>query len=147
MSEDNSWSYRHEQAAGYDASRRTSTATVKDALWQLVRLGVDIGKATVYHDPHDWWIGYYRGPDDNYVCPLPTIVVRWPRKGVAEERPLRGAARKASTTTRLQAMATAKCENYWEGTCADEPRRSPNAPYLADGYCWPCRVRALLGTQ
>jgi hypothetical protein len=143
MSEDNSWSYRHEQAAGYDASRRTSTATVKDALWQLVRLGVDIGKATVYHDPHDWWIGYYRGPDDNYVCPLPTIVVRWPRKGVNEEP---ASSRKASTTTRLVSVATERCRNCSQGTCADDPARSPTAPYSADGYCWPCRVRALLGT-
>ena len=28
---------------------------------------------TVYLDARDWWIGYYRGP-------LPTLVIRWPRR-------------------------------------------------------------------
>jgi hypothetical protein len=34
----------------------------------------------VYRDPADWWIGYYRGPHNHYICPLPTLVVRWPRR-------------------------------------------------------------------
>jgi hypothetical protein len=33
----------------------------------------------IYFDPADWWIGYYRGPNHHYVCPLPTLVVRWNR--------------------------------------------------------------------
>lgn len=33
----------------------------------------------VYRDYDDWWIGYYRGPNHHYVCPLPTLVIRWPR--------------------------------------------------------------------
>jgi hypothetical protein len=35
---------------------------------------------SVYVDRRDWWIGYYRGDDYNYVCPLPCLVVKWPRK-------------------------------------------------------------------
>jgi hypothetical protein len=34
----------------------------------------------VYFDFRDWWIGYYRGPNHHYVCPLPCLVVRWPRR-------------------------------------------------------------------
>jgi hypothetical protein len=34
----------------------------------------------VYRDPDDWWVGYYRGDTHHYVCPLPTIVIRWPRR-------------------------------------------------------------------
>lgn len=44
-----------------------------------------VGEATtprngVYIDPDDWWIGYYRGKDHRYVCPLPTLVIRWRRR-------------------------------------------------------------------
>lgn len=34
----------------------------------------------VYIDRADWWIGYYRGPNHHYVCPLPTVVIRWKRR-------------------------------------------------------------------
>lgn len=34
----------------------------------------------IYIDTADWWIGYYRGPTRNYICPLPTLVFRWPRR-------------------------------------------------------------------
>lgn len=34
----------------------------------------------VYIEPADWWIGYYRGPNHHYVCPLPCIVIRWARR-------------------------------------------------------------------
>lgn len=34
----------------------------------------------VYRDRDDWWVGYYRGPRDHFVCPLPTLVIRWPRR-------------------------------------------------------------------
>ena len=30
----------------------------------------------VYIDTADWWLGYYRGPNHHYVCPLPTAVSR-----------------------------------------------------------------------
>ena len=32
-----------------------------------------------YFDLNDWWIGYYRGDRHHYVCPLPTLVIRWRR--------------------------------------------------------------------
>jgi hypothetical protein len=35
---------------------------------------------TIYLDFNDWWIGYYRGDTHHYVCPLPTLVVRWRRR-------------------------------------------------------------------
>ena len=43
----------------------------------------------LYRDCRDWWIGYYRGPNHHYVCPLPTLVIRWPRK-VSGDRPMAG---------------------------------------------------------
>jgi hypothetical protein len=30
----------------------------------------------VYVEPRDWWIGYFRGDEYHYVCPLPCVVVR-----------------------------------------------------------------------
>lgn len=33
----------------------------------------------VYFDFDDWWVGYYRGSQYHFVCPLPTIVIRWRR--------------------------------------------------------------------
>ena len=40
----------------------------------------------VYIDKADWWIGYYRGPNHHYVCVLPTVVIRWPRKPPLSDR-------------------------------------------------------------
>lgn len=37
----------------------------------------------VYIDRADWWIGYYRSPIHHYVCPLPTLVIRWQRRDAA----------------------------------------------------------------
>lgn len=34
----------------------------------------------VYIDLRDLWVGYYRGDTHHYVCPLPTVVVRWRRR-------------------------------------------------------------------
>jgi hypothetical protein len=34
----------------------------------------------VYFDFNDWWIGYYRGETNHYVCLLPTVVIRWERR-------------------------------------------------------------------
>jgi hypothetical protein len=36
--------------------------------------------ARVYLDFRERWIGYYRRDEHNYVCLLPTVVVRWPRR-------------------------------------------------------------------
>lgn len=33
----------------------------------------------IYIDRRDWWIGYYRSELRHYVCPLPTVVIRWDR--------------------------------------------------------------------
>jgi hypothetical protein len=38
------------------------------------------GVVNVYIEPRDWWIGYYRGDGYHYVCPLPTVVIRWRRR-------------------------------------------------------------------
>lgn len=46
---------------------------------------------TVYLDRNDWWVGYYRGGSHHYVCPLPCVVIRWPRN---EARVLRRIIRK-----------------------------------------------------
>lgn len=35
---------------------------------------------SIYFDFRDWWVGYYRGDEHHYVCPLPTLVVRWRRR-------------------------------------------------------------------
>lgn len=34
----------------------------------------------VYIEPRDLWIGVYVARDAVYVCPLPTIVIRWRRR-------------------------------------------------------------------
>lgn len=39
----------------------------------------DAYQARVYFDLNDWWIGYYRGSNWHFVCPLPTLVIRWSR--------------------------------------------------------------------
>lgn len=44
----------------------------------------DIEVARAYRDRNDWWIGYYRGDEHHYVCPLPTIVLRFPRRRRAD---------------------------------------------------------------
>jgi hypothetical protein len=40
----------------------------------------------IYFDFHDWWVGYYRGSDYHFVCPLPTLVIRWPNKNLRSFR-------------------------------------------------------------
>lgn len=40
-------------------------------------------KFRVYIDTRDWWVGYYRGQMNHYVCPVPTVVIRWPRRRAA----------------------------------------------------------------
>ena len=37
-------------------------------------------RLAIYRDRRDWWVGYYRGDTHHYVCPLPTLVIRWARR-------------------------------------------------------------------
>lgn len=37
-------------------------------------------RPVVFWEPRDVWIGYYRGDTHHYVCPIPCLVIRWPRK-------------------------------------------------------------------
>lgn len=34
----------------------------------------------IYIDLDDQWVGRYRGPNHNYVCIIPCIVIRWKRR-------------------------------------------------------------------
>jgi hypothetical protein len=70
----------------------------------------------VYIEPRDWWIGYYRGDTHHYVCPLPTVVVRWPRRG-----------QKATA-------ALAPIKPCWCMTCDREARDARVA--AGDPYAW-----------
>lgn len=38
-----------------------------------------IGRLGVYVERRDLWIGAFIAPDAVYVCPLPTLVLRWQR--------------------------------------------------------------------
>lgn len=40
---------------------------------------------TIYRDYSDWWMGYYRSVRHHYVCPLPTVVIRWPRRSPGKQ--------------------------------------------------------------
>jgi hypothetical protein len=55
----------------------------------------DARRVKVYIEPADWWIGYYRGPNHHYVCLLPLVVIRWPRRWAGR----RGATTTTTTTT------------------------------------------------
>jgi hypothetical protein len=33
----------------------------------------------IYIEPRDLWVGAYVAPHAVYVCPLPTLVIRWSR--------------------------------------------------------------------
>ncbi|UVG35283.1 hypothetical protein SEA_CECE_277 [Microbacterium phage Cece] len=47
--------------------------------------------------------------------------------------------------TLLETMAGEACEAFTSGDCTDPVSgRTPDAPYLADRYCSPCRLRAAL---
>jgi hypothetical protein len=63
--------------------------------WAWVRLGrawVRLervqGRLSVYWEPRDVWVGVYVADRAVYVCPLPTLVVRW-RRAVSAETVLR----------------------------------------------------------
>lgn len=36
-----------------------------------------LGRAQIYIEPRDAWIGVYVDPKAIYVCPLPFVVFRW----------------------------------------------------------------------
>ena len=40
----------------------------------------DPARLRIYLAFRDWWIGYYRSDRYHYVCPLPTLVIRWRRR-------------------------------------------------------------------
>lgn len=50
--------------------------------WLAFHLRMWLGRhcVRIFTEPRDVWIGYYRGPNHHYVCPLPCLVVRWPRR-------------------------------------------------------------------
>lgn len=51
-------------------------------LWVDIERRLHLGeRVTVYLDLRDWWIGVYRGEHSVFVCPLPTVVIRFQRKG------------------------------------------------------------------
>jgi len=39
-----------------------------------------VRRLRIYFYWRDLWLGLYVVPDAIYVCPLPTIVIRWQRK-------------------------------------------------------------------
>jgi hypothetical protein len=44
----------------------------------------------------------------------------------------------------LASMAEAKCENYFTGSCLDDPGRRFDTGEGATSYCWPCRLKTLV---
>jgi hypothetical protein len=37
----------------------------------------------IYCEPRDLWVGVYVGPEAVYVCPLPCLVFKFPRRNRA----------------------------------------------------------------
>lgn len=50
--------------------------------WLLIELRLWLRRrgVRILTEPRDAWIGYYRGDTHHYVCPLPCVVIRWPRR-------------------------------------------------------------------
>lgn len=71
----------------------------------------------VYFDFNDWWIGYYRGSNYHFICPLPTLVIRWPRNA---PKP---------AMTRMQALEN---DGYMCSDCGH-----PESPF-GDDDSWMC---------
>ena len=38
-----------------------------------------VGRLAIYFEPRDLWVGAYIAESAIYVCPLPTLVLRWSR--------------------------------------------------------------------
>lgn len=36
-----------------------------------------IGRLSLYWEPRDLWVGVFVGEHAVYICPLPTLVIRW----------------------------------------------------------------------
>ena len=66
-----------DEAAMVASLREQGRHRLADAIEKAIQPRRDL---RVYIEPRDWWIGYYRGDTHHYVCPLPTIVVRWKRR-------------------------------------------------------------------
>lgn len=63
----------HRQRTGHSASHAGGRYYCIDCDWPK--------RFKIYFDLHDWWIGYYFSDTHHYVCPLPTLVLRWTRQG------------------------------------------------------------------
>ena len=46
----------------------------------------ELGEHALIQECSLWWVGYYRGPIHHYFHPLPTLVIRWPRRGIRDVR-------------------------------------------------------------
>lgn len=63
-----------------ESGQLADATDIRDVLDELDKLQAKARRRPkVYVDQNDWWIGYYRGDHYHYVCPLPTVVIRWPR--------------------------------------------------------------------
>ena len=65
--------------AGELGSYRFHHWPTHDVVWSDTS-GGDIQMMKIYIDTNDWWVGYYRGEHYHFVCPLPTLVIRWSRR-------------------------------------------------------------------
>ncbi len=43
-----------------------------------------IGRLQLYVEPRDLWIGVFVAPTAIYVCPLPAVVLKWPRRATTD---------------------------------------------------------------
>ena len=84
-------------------------------------------RPAVYRDRRDWWVGYYRGDTHHYVCPLPTLVIRWPRAGVCACGAvdlLGGAVELSGVRHRLDGLCY-RCDTYGQPLSANDGTVTP----------------------
>lgn len=61
------------------ASYRQRKGLTAPAGWREEAQIVDANdRLRAYFDKRNWWIGYRRTAFHRYICPLPTVVIRWP---------------------------------------------------------------------
>lgn len=66
---------------GQDLVAEAGLKHVDEETWKRVFDAFDSTEPPVVDsDLRDRWIGYYRGDTHHYVCPLPTVVIRWRRR-------------------------------------------------------------------
>jgi hypothetical protein len=56
------------------------------ALVKLSDHRLRLGRLAVYVEPIDLWVGVYLADDAIYVCPVPTVVLRWSRTTATGDR-------------------------------------------------------------